>query len=171
MSLLCHFSDAVHVVSSNLLRHHTAHCQFQLQQGRSKAVVLGNGNEHSQKSHSHMLGGTTLVLNIELDNGQVASERSTDKNNDFAFTVTFRRTCQLTHLLMFISCETLCNISPHVTTGSCDESPALHIKPMKSCRVLFTSPFQSGDITSRLHSVPASRSNIFRLRIISLPHT
>lgn len=86
VSLLCHFSDAVHVVSSNLLRHHTAHCQFQLQQGRSKAVVLGNGNEHSQKSHSHMLGGTTLVLNIELDNGQVASERSTDKNNDFAFT-------------------------------------------------------------------------------------
>lgn len=40
--LLGHFGDAVHVVASDLLRHHAAHGQLQLQEGRSKAVVLGN---------------------------------------------------------------------------------------------------------------------------------
>lgn len=34
-SLLCNFGNAVHVVSSDLLWHHTAHRQLQLQQGRS----------------------------------------------------------------------------------------------------------------------------------------
>lgn len=37
---LCHFSNAVHVESRNLLRHHAAHGQLQLQQRCSKTVVL-----------------------------------------------------------------------------------------------------------------------------------
>lgn len=84
LSLLCHFSDTVHVVSSNLLWHHTAHCQLQLQQGRSKAVILGDGDEHSQEITCAYAGRHTHRLNIESDNRHTASKHSTNKNNDLA---------------------------------------------------------------------------------------
>lgn len=48
LSLLCHFSNAVHVESRNLLGHHAAHGQLQLQQRRSKPVVLEMEVEQSQ---------------------------------------------------------------------------------------------------------------------------
>lgn len=43
LTLLCHFSNAVHVETRNLLGHHAAHGQLQLQQRRSKPVVLVRG--------------------------------------------------------------------------------------------------------------------------------
>lgn len=48
VSSLCHFSNAVHVESRNLLGHHAAHGQLQLQQRRSKTVVLAKKVEQNQ---------------------------------------------------------------------------------------------------------------------------
>lgn len=46
--LLCHLGDAVHVVSGNLLWHHAAHGQLQLQQRHPHPVVLREGRRKEE---------------------------------------------------------------------------------------------------------------------------